>query len=140
VETRRGRRFESRTAIRVSEREAIGQRVVRIPAAGFWRWKSRGGRSAESYDALFGALFDWAGVESGDATDSVVARERAARSRESARRAERRPRPATVPDGPVGTGEVRGRPLGARGTWWLAALALAALSLEWGLRRRSGLR
>ncbi|MGA1308372.1 MAG: hypothetical protein ACO31W_00025 [Gemmatimonadaceae bacterium] len=139
VETRRGRRFESRAAVRVMARDATGQRVVRIPAAGFWRWKSRGGRGAASYDALFGALIDWVGAAPGLATDaddtpaSVVARARA-------RRAEQRPRAPTVSGGAVGSGTVVGRPLGARGQWGLVALALAALSLEWGLRRRRGLR
>lgn len=144
VETRRGRRFESRAAIRVTEREVIGQRVVRIPAAGFWRWKSRGGRSAESYDALLGALVDWvgaaAGAAPGAATDGIGVAEATARAREAARRTEQRPRAPTVASGPVGTGEAMGRALGARGRWWLFALALAALSFEWMLRRRRGLR
>jgi len=140
VETRRGRRFESRPAIRVADRATLGQRVVRIPAAGFWRWKSRGGRSAESYDALFGALIDWVGAAEGVRMDSVMLRASARRAREMARRAELRPRAPTVSSGPVGSGMVQGQSLGARGTWWLAALALAALSLEWVLRRRRGLR
>ena len=140
VETRRGRRFESRVAIRAQERDAIGQRVVRIPAAGFWRWRSRGGRSAASYDALVGALVDWAGATPGEAADSIGTTEAAVWAREVARRAEQRPRAPTVASGPVGTGEVMGRSLGARGHWWLVALALAALSLEWMLRRRRGLR
>lgn len=140
VETRRGRRFESRVAIRAQERDAIGQRVVRIPAAGFWRWRSRGGRSAASYDALVGALVDWAGATPGEAADSIGTTDAAVWAREVARRAEQRPRAPTVASGPVGTGEVMGRSLGARGHWWLVALALAALSLEWMLRRRRGLR
>ncbi|MEY4608920.1 MAG: hypothetical protein RL625_1137 [Gemmatimonadota bacterium] len=140
VETRRARRGESRAAIRLADRTTIGQRVVRIPAAGFWRWKSRGGRSAESYDALFGALIDWAGATEGGASDSTARRASASRAREIARRAELRPRAPTVSSGPVGSGVVQGRPIGARGTWWLAALALAALSMEWVLRRRRGLR
>ena len=140
VETRRGRRFESRVAIRAQERDAIGQRVVRIPAAGFWRWRSRGGRSAASYDALVGALVDWAGATPGEAADSIGTTDAAVWAREVARRAEQRPRAPTVASGPVGTGEVMGGSLGARGHWWLVALALAALSLEWMLRRRRGLR
>ena len=140
VETRRGRRFESRAAIRVATRDAIGQRVVRIPSAGFWRWQARGGRSAEAYDALFGALFDWVGAAPGVATDSLGARGEAARALDAARRMERRPRAPSVAGGPVGTGAVLARPLGARGTWGLLALALVALSAEWILRRRRGLR
>lgn len=137
IETRRSRRFDSRPAVMLDDRGA--RRVVRIPAAGLWRWKLRGGRSADAYDALVGALVDWVGDAPARGRDpsGAIAAEVA---REARWRAERRPRPATVRSGPIGEEGGRGMTRGARGVWWLAALALGVLSWEWIVRRRRGLR
>jgi hypothetical protein len=35
------------------------RRVAVLGAAGFWRWRFRGGVRAEAYDAFFGSLYDW---------------------------------------------------------------------------------
>jgi hypothetical protein len=42
-----------------------GQRVVRIRGSGFAGWVQRGGRSADAFTALWGALFDWAAASEG---------------------------------------------------------------------------
>ena len=42
------------------------RRVVVVGAAGLWRWKFRGGRSADAFTAVWGSVFDWL---TGDATD-----------------------------------------------------------------------
>jgi hypothetical protein len=46
------------------------RRVVVVGAAGLWRWKFRGGRSADAFTALWGSVFDWL---TGDATDARAA-------------------------------------------------------------------
>jgi hypothetical protein len=35
------------------------RRVVVLPVRGLWRWKFRGGRSADAFAALWGGVFDW---------------------------------------------------------------------------------
>jgi hypothetical protein len=35
------------------------RRVAVLGASGFWRWRFRGGLSADAYGTLFGSLFDW---------------------------------------------------------------------------------
>ncbi|HEU4722857.1 MAG TPA: hypothetical protein VFS59_15970 [Gemmatimonadaceae bacterium] len=35
------------------------RRVAVLGAAGFWRWRFRGGQRADAYGALFGTIFDW---------------------------------------------------------------------------------
>src|SRR3982751_3607661 len=67
LETRRGRRFERRNAI--VGREAV-RRTVIVGASGFWRWRVRGGVSADAFGALWGGLFDWL---SGGRTDARAA-------------------------------------------------------------------
>jgi hypothetical protein len=47
------------------------RRTVVVGASGLWRWKFRGGRSADAFTALWGSVFDWL---TGDATDARAAR------------------------------------------------------------------
>jgi hypothetical protein len=63
VSARRGRRFDERALVSGSSRP---RRIVVIPATGLWRWKFRGGRSADAFTALWGSVFDWM---TGDASD-----------------------------------------------------------------------
>jgi hypothetical protein len=70
LETRRGRRLERRNAI--VGREAA-RRTVIIGASGFWRWRVRGGASADAFGALWGGLFDWLSAGRSDARAAVNA-------------------------------------------------------------------
>jgi len=67
LETRRGRRFESRNAI--VGREGARRTIV-VGASGFWRWRVRAGVQADAFGALWGGLFDWL---SGGRTDARAA-------------------------------------------------------------------
>lgn len=198
VTSRRARRMDERPLVSGSSKP---RRVVVVGAAGLWRWKFRGGRSADAFTALWGSIFDWL---TGDATDSRAAHPATAWSRAgeairwrrgSARdstatvviravgapradtlqlrfagetgvsdspplaagiyethtaggdgllavnaSAEWLPRRPAVRSGAVGTAPPADRAPRARTLWWLYALALAALSAEWILRRRVGLR
>jgi hypothetical protein len=60
LETRRGRRFERRVAIAGSDDP---RRVVIVAASGFWRWRFRGGASADAFAAVWGGVFDWLAEE-----------------------------------------------------------------------------
>ncbi len=124
----RGRRTDERAVL--SLEDGRPRRAI-VTAAGFWRWRTRGGRTAEAFDALWGTIFDWvtAAPTATTATDGQV---RIAQ--------ELVPRPPVVQSGPVGTAPVRNLAPRARGAWWLAALALLALCGEWILRRRIGWR
>ncbi|MEK0430510.1 MAG: hypothetical protein RL139_314 [Gemmatimonadota bacterium] len=128
VLARRGRRFDERAVVRLEESP---RRVATVPAAGFGRWRLRGGRSADAFDALWGSVFDWAGADSAATGEAM---------RPPAVSTELVPQRPTVADGTVGTGAVVGRVPRALSAWWLAALAIAALCAEWILRRRRGLR
>ena len=68
VNARRGRRFDERPLVVGSSHP---RRIVIVPATGLWRWKFRGGRSAEAFTALWGSIFDWM---TGDAHDARLAR------------------------------------------------------------------
>jgi hypothetical protein len=67
VAARRGRRFDERALVAGSARP---RRTVVVPATGLWRWRFRGGRSADAFTALWGSVFDWL---TGDALDARAA-------------------------------------------------------------------
>lgn len=134
VIARRARRFDERTVFHLEEG---ARRTVVVPASGLWRWRLRGGRTADAFDAVWGSVFDWVGDErrgAAAAADAALAPSRAAL------RAEWVPRRPTVAAGAVGDGVPMDRAPRALGAWWLAAIAIAALCAEWLLRRRIGLR
>jgi hypothetical protein len=127
--TRPARRSEERAAVVLREGR---RRVVLVPASGFWRWRTRGGRAADAYDALWGSIFDWAGA---------VRRSDGAAGPSAARIAtEWIPRAPSTASGPVGTGAALDLTPRSRDQWWLAVAAVAALCVEWMLRRRIGWR
>lgn len=70
LETRRGRRLERRNAIVGREGN---RRTVIVGASGFWRWRFRGGASADAFAALWGGLFDWLSAGRSDARAAVNA-------------------------------------------------------------------
>lgn len=126
--THRARRVEERPAVVL--RDGV-RRVALVPASGFWRWRTRGGRAADAYDALWGSIFDWVGA----------ARRTEGSAAAGARTAtEWVPRAPTVVSGPVGTGSALDLTPRSRELWWLAVLAVFALCVEWILRRRIGWR
>ena len=63
VTSRRARRMDERPIVSGTSKP---RRVVVVSASGLWRWKFRGGRSADAFTALWGSVFDWL---TGDATD-----------------------------------------------------------------------
>jgi hypothetical protein len=66
----RARQFDRRAVIIGTERP---RRVVTVGASGFWRWRFRGGRNADAYDALWGSIFDWLAAQRADARAAVPA-------------------------------------------------------------------
>ena len=111
--------------------EEGARRTVVVPASGLWRWRLRGGRASDAFDAVWGSVFDWVGAEGRNGAP-VEARARAS--------AEWVPRRASVASGAVGEGVPMDRAPRALTAWWLAAAAIIALCAEWLLRRRIGLR
>jgi hypothetical protein len=131
VLARRARRLDERVVVGLAEGPP---RVAIVPASGLWRWRLRGGRSADAFDAVWGSIFDWVGAE--PARESLAG---AAASR-SGIAAEWVPRRPNISAGAVGEGAPLDLAPRARGVWWLALIALLALCGEWLLRRRIGLR
>ncbi len=134
VVARRARRLDERVVVGLNDG---ARRVAVVPVSGLWRWRLRGGRSADAFDAVWGSIFDWVGADRTRASGGVVgADERVGISPEWV------PRRPTVAAGAVGDGAPLNLAPRARGAsfWWLAAIALVALCAEWLLRRRIGLR
>ena len=198
VMARRARRLDERPMVAGSARP---RRVVVVPATGLWRWRFRGGRSADAYTALWGSIFDWL---TGDATDARAAHTATAwlragepvrwrrgvghdslatvaiRRRGAAKfdtlqlrfagddgtavspaiaagvyetkvggadgllvvnaSAEWLPRRPSVRSGAIGAAPPGDRAPRARAAWWLYALILTAMCVEWMSRRKVGLR
>jgi len=128
VLARRARRFEERTVVSLTD---ASRRVAVVPALGMWRWRLRGGRSADAFDAVWGSIFDWVGAEP---NAGAAAATRGGPMREWV------PRRPSVAEGSVGDGVPLDRAPRALSAWWLALVAIAALCAEWLLRRRIGLR
>jgi hypothetical protein len=47
------------------------RRLVIVSGSGFWRWRFRGGASADAYAALWGGIFDWLAAERADRRGAV---------------------------------------------------------------------
>ena len=67
----RGRRFDQRPI--VAGTSAAGRRVVVTAGSGLWRWRFRGGSSADAYAALWGGIFDWLTAERPDPRAAIPA-------------------------------------------------------------------
>lgn len=63
LELRRGATEDRRAAI---TGEDTPRRVITVAASGMWRWKFRGGTSADAYTALWGGIFDWLAQQRAD--------------------------------------------------------------------------
>lgn len=68
LEVRRGRE-PARRAV-VTGRDAP-RRVVTVTGSGFWRWRFRGGASADAFAALWGGIFDWLAAERADRRGAI---------------------------------------------------------------------
>lgn len=67
----RGRRFDRRPIVAGSS--TGGRRVVVTGASGLWRWRFRGGASADAYAAFWGGIFDWLSAERPDPRAAIPA-------------------------------------------------------------------
>jgi len=68
LEARRGREPARRPVVTGFD---APRRVVTVTASGFWRWRFRGGASADAYVALWGSIFDWLAAERADRRAAV---------------------------------------------------------------------
>jgi hypothetical protein len=68
LESRRARRLERRAVALGWERP---RRVVLVPAAGFWRWRFRGGSAAAVHAAFWGSVIDWLAADRADGRGAI---------------------------------------------------------------------
>ena len=68
LEARRGREALRRPLVVGSD---APRRVVTVTGSGFWRWRFRGGASADAFAALWGGIFDWLAAERADRRGAV---------------------------------------------------------------------
>jgi hypothetical protein len=68
LEVRRGREEDRRVIIAGTD---TPRRLVIVAASGLWRWRFRGGASADAFTALWGSLFDWLAAERADRRAAV---------------------------------------------------------------------
>src|SRR5205085_10799894 len=68
LEARRGREDDRRVVVAGSD---TPRRLVVVAASGLWRWRFRGGASADAFTALWGSLFDWLAAERADRRAAV---------------------------------------------------------------------
>ncbi len=71
LEVKRGRRFDRRLV--VTGGTVGNRRRVTVPVSGLWRWRFRGGASADVFAAFWGGVFDWLAAERRDARPAVPA-------------------------------------------------------------------
>jgi hypothetical protein len=63
LEARRGRGGERRAIVMLTESP---KRVAVVAGSGLWRWRFRGGVSADAFTAVWGSVFDWLATERAD--------------------------------------------------------------------------
>jgi hypothetical protein len=128
---RRGRAWPAIVGSEVAQR-----RVVRVLGSGFWRWASKGGVAVEGYRSLVAALTNWLLAQPAREGSTLAAR------RDSLNRGldELLPRPRTLESQPGGRVAAAGETEPLRRMPWVYAVALAALMMEWIVRRRRGMR
>jgi len=71
LQAKRGRRVDQRVV--VSGGTVAGRRMVIVAASGLWRWRFRGGMSADVFAALWGGVFDWLAAERRDQRPAIPA-------------------------------------------------------------------
>jgi hypothetical protein len=134
LESRLGRRGRAWPVIVGSEQG--NRRAVRVLGSGLWRWASKGGVAAEAYRALVATLTDWLlAAPSHDAAALAARRDSLNRGLD-----ELVPRPRTLESRPGTRVASAGEAEPVRRLWWVYAVALGALMMEWIARRRRGMR
>ena len=68
LEARRGREALRRALVVGTD---APRRVVTVTGSGFWRWRFRGGSSADAFAAMWGGIFDWLAAERADRRGAV---------------------------------------------------------------------